>query len=318
MADFSWDDLQFFLAVARDGQLSRAARRLGTSHVTVSRRIDRLEQAMKLRLFERNPRGYEPTAAGRRLIETAERMEEAAQRIPIDQGTAWGQARPLRLAVPEGFGSFFSTHLLPEFTRRFPLISLELITMTQVLSLSRREAELSVTLDPLTNGPYRSERMVNYTLHIFGARSYLAANPPIRSRDDLPDHRFIGYIEEMIFAPGLDYLGELHPAIRPSIKSSSIFNQLAAVRNGLGLCVLPHYIASRHPDLQIVLPDEVRLTRTYWMTCHRDVRHMRRERAVIEFLTDSLRAREGTVLNREGGLSPPEAVPPAARPGAAP
>lgn len=314
MADFSWDDLHFFLAVARDGQLSRAARRLGTSHVTVSRRIDRLERALKLRLFERNPRGYEPTAAGRRLIETAERMEEAALRIPVDQSSTWGQSRPLRLAVPEGFGTFFSTRLLPEFTRRFPLISLELMTMTQILSLSRREAELSVTLDPLTSGPYRSEKMVNYTLHIFASRDYLRQNTMIRSRDDLPGHRFIGYIEEMIVAPGLDYLGEIHPAIRPVIKSSSIFNQLAATRSGLGLCVLPHYIASRHPDLQIVLPDQVRLQRSYWMTCHRDIRHMRRESAVIGFLTDSLREREA-ILNRPG---PPAEPAPAAPPGAEP
>lgn len=64
MADFSWDDLHFFLAVARDGQLSRAARRLGTSHVTVSRRIDRLERALKLRLFERNPADMSPPPPG--------------------------------------------------------------------------------------------------------------------------------------------------------------------------------------------------------------------------------------------------------------
>lgn len=287
----SWDDLQFFLAVAREGQLSRAARLLGTSHVTVSRRIDRLEQALNTRLFERNPRGYEPTPAGRRLVETAERMEEAADQIPVDQGAASRQAGPLRLAVPEGFASLFSQHLWPDFIAQFPLISLELITMPQILSLSRREADMSVTLDPISSGPYRSERMANYTLHLYATAAYLAANPPIASREDLRRHRIIGYIEEMIFAPGLDYLNEVLPGIRASIKSSSVFNQLAAARNHLGIAVLPHYIASKYPELRIVLPDEITLNRSYWLTCHRDVRTMRRERAVIAFLTDSLRAR---------------------------
>lgn len=292
----SWDDLQFFLAVAREGQLSRAARILGTSHVTVSRRIDRLEQALNTRLFERNPRGYEPTPAGRRLVDAAERMEEAADQIPLEKGGALRQAGPLRLAAPEGFASLFSTHLWPDFIAQFPLISLELITMPQVLSLSRREADMSVTLDPVHNGPYRSERLAPYTLHLYATPAYLAANPPIRVREDLRAHRIIGYIEEMIFAPGLDYLGEVLPGIRASIKSSSVFNQLAAARNHLGIAVLPHYIAVKHPELRIVLSDEVRLIRHYWLTCHRDARTLRRERDVIAFLTESLRARASDLV----------------------
>lgn len=304
MANLSWDDLQFFLALMRERQLSRAARRLGTSHVTVSRRIDRLEESLHTRLFERNPRGYEPTPAGLRLVEAAERMEEAAAQIPLQQGGSTGQARPLRLALPEGFASLFSRELLPGFTRRFPLILLELITLPQVLSLSRREAEISVTLDPVTNGPYRSERLADYTLHLYATRAYLDQAPPLARRDDLHQHRFIGYIEEMIFAPGLDYLGEIHPAIRASVKSSSIFNQLTAARAGLGIVVLPHFIAVKYPELRIVLPRQVRLVRSYWLTCHRDNRMMRRERAVIGFLGESL---------REGGpqlIRPPERAAP--------
>lgn len=296
MANLSWDDLQFFLAVVREGQLSRAARHLGTSHVTVSRRIDRLEQALNTRLFERNPRGYEPTPAGQRLIEAAERMEEAAGLIPLDQRAAPDQKRPLRLAMPEGFASLFSTHLLPAFIARFPLISLELITMPQVLSLSRREADISITLDPVSSGPYRSDPLVDYTLHLYATRDHLRSLSPITSPEDLRQQRFIGYIEEMIFAPGLDYLGEIHPAIRASVKSSSIFNQLAAVRNGLGIGVLPWYIAGKYPELQIVLP-KLRLTRTYWLTCHRDLRMMQWVRAVISFLSTNL-AERGHELSR--------------------
>lgn len=291
MAQLSWDDLQFFLAVMRERQLSRAARVLATSHVTVSRRIDRLEQALDTRLFERNPRGYEPTPASLRLLEAAERMEEAARQLPLGRSEAPGQMRSLRLAMPEGFASLFSTHLLPEFTARFPLLMPELITMPQVLSLSRREADLWITLDPVTSGPYRTQRLASYSLHLYAMPDYLRAAPPIRTPEDLLAHRIIGYIEEMIFAPGLDYLGEVHPALRATVKSSSIFNQLAAVRSGLGVGVLPYYIAAKYPELQIVLPQEVRLTRTYWLACHRDLRMARWIEAVIAFLSDALRSR---------------------------
>ncbi len=291
MAQLSWDDLQFFLAVMRERQLSRAARVLATSHVTVSRRIDRLEQALDTRLFERNPRGYEPTPASLRLLEAAERMEEAARQLPLGRSEAPGQMRSLRLAMPEGFASLFSTHLLPEFTARFPLLMPELITMPQVLSLSRREADLWITLDPVTSGPYRTQRLASYSLHLYAMPDYLRDAAPIRTPEDLLAHRIIGYIEEMIFAPGLDYLGEVHPALRATVKSSSIFNQLAAVRSGLGVGVLPYYIAAKYPELQIVLPHEVRLTRTYWLACHRDLRMARWIEAVIAFLSDALRSR---------------------------
>lgn len=288
MATYSWDDLQFFLALARDGQLTRAARQLGTSHVTVARRIDRLEQALRQRLFERNPRGYALTAAGRRLVEAAERMEEATAGIAIAAEAASPLGGVLRLAVPEGFGAFFTDHLLGDFVAAFPRISLDLITLTQVLSLSRREADVTVTLDAVTKGPYQSELVSPYSLRVYGARDYLARHPAIAARDDLLAHRFIGYIEEMLFAPGLDYLDEVHPALRATIKSSSIFNQLAATRRGLGLCVLPDYMAAGHDDLRPVLPDQIRLRRHYWLTCHRDLRQMRRERAVIRFLQERI------------------------------
>ncbi|ABA80905.1 LysR family transcriptional regulator [Rhodobacter sphaeroides] len=298
MGNFTWDDLQFFLAVARSGQLSRAARQLRTSHVTVSRRIDRLEAALRMRLFERNPRGYELTPVGRRLIETAERMEAETERMQVELlGDGPGQRGVLRMAVPEGFGSWFSRVLLGPFTERFPNIALELITLPQIMSLSRREADLTVTLDPPKASTYHSERIMDYTLHIYAAKSYLAQRPEIQTRDDLLKHPFIGYIEEMIFAPGLDYLGEVHPGIRANFKSSSIFNQLAATQNGLGLCVLPFYIGRRVPDLEMILPQEVVLRRTYWLTCHRDVRPLPRERSVMAFLLEAGRTHGRSILN---------------------
>lgn len=290
MTQFSWDDLQFFLALARDGQLTKAARQLGSSHVTVARRIDRLEQALRQRLFERNPRGYALTAAGRRLVEAAERMEDATETI-TESLAASGPAMlggSLRLAVPEGFGAFFSDHLLGGFTSAFPRITLDLVTLTQVLALSRREADLTITLDPVAKGPYVSERLCGYSLHVYASRGYLAEHPAPQARADLLAHRFIGYIEDMLIAPGLDYLDEVHPALRAGIRSSSIFNQLSATRGGLGLCVLPDYMAQGCGDLVPVLPGEIALERAYWLTCHRDQRQMRRERALSRFLQDRL------------------------------
>lgn len=289
MKSFAWDDLQFFLAVARAGQLSRAARQLRTSHVTVSRRIDRLEQSLKLRLFERNPRGYELTTHGRRLLATAERIESETRRLEESiSGEAHAQRGVVRLAMPEGFANFFTTRLLVRFMAQFPNLSPELIALPQITSLSRRETDISVTLDPIRASPYHSEKLSDYTLRVYGARDYLARHPPITSRDMLPSHRFIGYIEEMIFSAGLDYLQEVHPAVRAQIKSSSLFNQLSAVRDGLGLGVLPSYMARMHPDLVEVMGDDLQIHRTYWLNCHRDNYQSPRERTVMTFLREGM------------------------------
>ncbi|NUB45935.1 LysR family transcriptional regulator [Fertoebacter nigrum] len=303
MSQFNWDDMQYFLALARHGQLTGAARHLGASHVTVARRIDRLEAALHQRLFERSARGYALTASGRRMVEAAERMEEASGGVQPGQSVGQGLSGTLRLAVPEGFSAFFSQTILPRFIDRFPSLSLDLITMTQVLSLSRREADLTVTLGQVGRGAYLSEHLADYRLRIYAARDYLDRHPVIRSRDDLPAHRFLGYIEDMLFAPGLDYLNEVHPALRPVFKSSSIFNQLTAVQQGLGLCVLPCYLARRDAGLVPVLPANISLVRSYWLTCHADTRQTRRERTVISFLA-------GEMAQAAAILAPGEADPP--------
>lgn len=288
---FTWDDLQFFLAVARTGHLSAAARQLRTSHATVSRRIDRLEFTLKVKLFERNARGYILTPVGQRFVETAERIEGETERLQADISSgATAQRGVVRLSAPEGFSNFFFTERLPAFTQQCPAISLELVTIQQIMSLSRKEADVAVTLDPPKAGPYFSEKILDYSLHVYGARSYLAASRPIATRDDLLAHPFIGYIEDMIFNPGLDYLGDVHRGIKPAFQSSSIFAQLTATRSGLGLCVLPHFIASRYPELEIVLPQATELRRSYCLVCHRDLRDFPRIRSVINYIETTVRA----------------------------
>jgi DNA-binding transcriptional LysR family regulator len=285
---FTWDDLQFFLAVARTGQLSTAARQLRTSHATVSRRIDRLESALNVKLFERNPRGYVMTAMGIRFVETAEKMEQETERLRADLADgSMTQRGVVRLSAPEGFSNFFFATVLPQFTRQHPHLSLELITIQQIMSLSRKEADITVVLDEPKGGPYLAEKLTDYYLQVYGSRDYLAKSAPITCRDDLLAHPFISYIEEMIFAPGLDYLGDVHPRIKPKFQSSSIFAQLTATRNGLGLCILPYFFASRYTELQMVLPSEVNLDRQYWISCHRDLLQSPRVRAVFDFLREA-------------------------------
>ncbi|MCB5203661.1 LysR family transcriptional regulator [Neorhizobium sp. T786] len=301
-SNFTWDDLQYFLAVARTGQLSTAARHLRTSHATVSRRIDRLEFALKVKLFERNPRGYVLTSIGQRFIETAEKIEAETDRLQADVATGvTAQRGVIRMSAPEGFANFFFTQRMGAFYAQHPNISLELVTIQQIMSLSRKEADIAVTLDPPKAGPYSTDKITDYNLNVYASAEYLAKSGPIRRRDDLLAHPFIGYIEDMIFAPGLDYLGDVHPGIKPRFQSSSIFAQLTATKNGFGLCVLPHFIARAQPDLTIVLPEEVTLTRSYWLVCHRDLSSVPRVRSVSDYIYSAVRTNQEAFLRASTG-----------------
>lgn len=290
MSAFTWDDLQYFLAVARTGQLSSAARSLRTSHATVSRRIDRLEFSLKAKLFERNPRGYELTTVGRRLVETVERIEVETERLQSDIAEGGSLLRGVvRISAPEGFSNFFFVERLKDLAQTHPNLTVELITIQQIMALSRKEADVAVTLDPPKAGPYVSEKIMDYTLHIYAARSYLTSAPPIGSKEDLMRHFFIGYVQDLIFSPGLDYLRDVHTGLRASFQSSSIFAQLTATRSGRGLCILPNFIAERFPELEIVLPNEVELRRGYWLTCHQDLADVPRIRSVMDFILNTAR-----------------------------
>ncbi len=144
---FDWNDLTFFLQMSRFGRLSDAAQRLKVDQTTVSRRIAALETSLGTRLFEKSPRGHVLTDAGRRLLEQAEKIE--ALSISTYQDLSGKDAEltgAVRLATPEAFGTQFLVPHLPEFHALHPRIELELVSETRRTSLSKREADLAVTL----------------------------------------------------------------------------------------------------------------------------------------------------------------------------
>ena len=285
MRRFTWDDLQFFLAVARSGQLASAARQLRTNHATVSRRIDRLEQALSVKLFERNPRGYMLTAIGERLVQSAEQIESEAASFRNEAASGASQMTGVvRLSSLEGFGNYFLADRLPRFTQAHANLSIELVTIQQIVSLSRREADMSITLTSPRTDFYHYEKIATYRLFVYGARSYLDGKPPIEKREDLLSHRMIGYIEDMIFTPGLDYHREILPGLRASYQSSSIHAQFRATLKGVGLCVLPHFMAAGFDELVPVMAHDIFLERDYWCVSHRDLSASPRIRALAEFV----------------------------------
>ena len=126
--------------------------------------------------------------------------------------------------------------------------------------------------------------MVDYDLAIYASSSYIANNPLIKSVEDLSEHFFIGYIEETVFSPLLDYLPSISPLILPQFRSNNLLAQLQAVREGKGIAVIPRFIASKIGGLSAVIPQQVRIQRTFYLLMHEDNKNMARVRAVANYI----------------------------------
>jgi DNA-binding transcriptional LysR family regulator len=296
---FNWDDLRFFLELARKGRLISAARRLHVDHTTVSRRIAQLEEAMDARLFDKSPQGYKLTEAGRRLLPYAEAME--AQSITVYKDISGKDAQltgTVRLATTEALGSQVIARHLPEFRARHPGIELELIAETRRLSLSKREADIAITLSRPDSGRLVAKKLGTYNLGLYGSPKYLAAAPPIRRLEDLQHHAFIGYIDDLLQMPELRFMESIVKEPNLVFRSSNMMAQYNACIEGVGLGLLHAFMAAFDPRLTIILPDEITVTRELWLVVHEDLRHVARVDAVCEFLTDLVRRTQPVLLGQ--------------------
>ena len=291
MERFDWDDLRFFLAVARSGRLTAAARRLSANHATVSRRVTALEESLKAKLFERRPQGYTLTAHGERLLAKAEAMETEALAIQSDIGGAdMTLAGTVRIGAPDGFGTSFLAPRLPALAKAYPGLELQLIAMPRLLSLSKREADVAITLAPPKEGKVVARKLSDYRLGLYASRDYLDAMPPVKTRDDLFQHRIVGYIDDLIFTPELDYLDEVAKGLRAQVQSSSVVAQMNAVAAGAGIGVIHHFMA-----------EEVSLTRSFWLLVHADLKDVARVRAIVDFLVRETKQARGLLLGEPQG-----------------
>jgi len=295
--EFDWDNLRYFLAVARSGRLTAAARSLGQDHTTVSRRIAALETAFGSPLFERQPQGYRLTKAGQQLMAFAESIERTTIRAAKElSGAAATIAGSVRVGAPDGFGGSFLGPRLGRIVERHPDLQVELIAMPRIFSLSKREADIAIGLACPKEGRLYARKLTDYRLELFAAPSYLASHGTPASANDLHQHRLIGYADEYIFSPELDYLPLISAGLKARIRSSNLIAQLNATAAGAGICVLPCFMAAGNPELMRVLPEQVSLTRTFWLITHADLHDVAWVKAAGDIIAEMVQAERGLFM----------------------
>ncbi|HEX8124140.1 MAG TPA: LysR family transcriptional regulator [Allosphingosinicella sp.] len=294
MADFDWNDLRAFLAVARSGRLTAAAARLGVDHSTLSRRIAALEHSLKAKLFDRSPSGYSPTEPGHRLLPLAEEMERLALGATETVGGTAGLVEGVvRIGSPEGFGSYFLAPRIQKLKAQYPKLVVQLVAASAVFSLAKREADIAISVSRPPAGRLLVSKLIDYDLGLYAAPSYLAGASALECFDDLKGHRFVSYIGDLLHFPELDFLQQVVPGGTTSMESSNLVAQTRATLAGAGLCVLPAFLAREEAGLARVLADEVNLTRSLWLTVHQDLAELARVRAAVRFIKEEVESARG-------------------------
>jgi DNA-binding transcriptional LysR family regulator len=284
-----WDDLRFFLAVARGGSLSAAGRGLGVKHTTVLRRIGALESQLGIRLFERLPSGYVKTPAGEEMEATARQIEESA--FDLERrltGRDLEVAGELRVTASDVVAQA-SAGVLAEFRARHPAIRLELQISSDTLSLSRREADVAIRVAVRPAAHLVGRRLRDVPFGVWGSSGYLDRNGAPRGRRANASHfDWVVLDESSAHFPQADWERRCVPPERVALRSNSSMFVNDAVRAGFGVALMSDDVASPDPSLRRALPNRLDFGFGLWLLTHADLRRMPRVRAFLDFVGPAL------------------------------
>ncbi|MDH5857565.1 LysR family transcriptional regulator [Lampropedia aestuarii] len=296
---FDWENLRHFLAVARAGTLSGAARSLKVDHATVSRRLAALEVELQVSLVERLPRSCRLTPMGVQIYEQAKVMETsafAAERL------ARASQEPLAGKVMLSAPPVLVTHLLAgrlvDFRGEYPGIQLSVSTQTQQVSLSRREADVALRLVRPKESSSVVRKLGQMPFALYASPDYVAMHRP-------KDWTFIAYDTQFAEMPQQQWLLEVAGNRTVGCELSDISSHLTAARAGAGVAGLPCFLGDEDPSLVRLEHEGPTFSRDIWLVVHRDLRRSPPVRAVMGFAAKAVTEKPGLLLETMAALPSP-------------
>ncbi|MBV8656989.1 MAG: LysR family transcriptional regulator [Burkholderiales bacterium] len=298
-----WDDVRIFALLAEVGTLSGTAKTLRIEHSTVSRRIDALEQAIGLRLFDRLPRAWLLTTEGERLLEHARQMQASADAFKRTVTDSAPEAGEVYVSAPP---SFSSNLLLPRLAPKLaasPELTLVLTGEARAASLTRGEADLAIRLGRPDSEGLVAKRLGGMQFGLFATADYLAAY-------DEPEHRFIGYDPSLAHVPQQRWLDDYAAGRGTALRSNDLQALYQAACHGLGVAILPYFMRQMDDGL-VRLDVDCPVVRDIWLVMHTDVRRSPRVRKMADLITGVIEAagmfwrrRRSEMVGRVGFINP--------------
>ncbi len=282
-----WDDVRYFLAVARGGSVRAAAERLGVNHATVLRRVAQFEGRLGARMFDRLPSGYRITGAGEEVLGLAAQMEVSSNQL---EARVLGRDQGVRGLLRVTMAPTVATHLLmpdfAEFGRIHPEVEVSLLSLDEPVNLTNREADVAIrvvydreTLPPNLYGLKGPEVYGG----VYVSRELLAAWRTGKTE------RIRWIVKENIGLPDWAHAGDL-PTTEVPFRTTNADAQIVAVRQGLGMTTLPCFVGDADPMLARVPGTSLRMHGTLWLLTQGETRKTKRVRLFTEFISERLAA----------------------------
>ncbi|HGP0980268.1 TPA: LysR family transcriptional regulator [Klebsiella aerogenes] len=277
-ADFNWDDTRIFLAVARSGTLSGAAETMDMGIATLSRRLDRLEKSLAVPLFSRHQSGYRLTDDGEALLARAEALEHAGLAFGETARLQGNVAGLVRLATSDNLAAHFILPSLNGLMEKYPDLRVEVLSGVQSVNLHRRDADLAIRMVKPESGNLTLKRLGKVGFGLYSADTGQAG-----STDVAFNHaQYIGWPESHQHLPAARWITRTLRGRPCRVEANTLLAQLSAVSAGLGLGVLPHFMARKNGLLCVNA--DIGVDQTLWLVMHSDLAHSRRVRVVADHL----------------------------------
>jgi DNA-binding transcriptional LysR family regulator len=300
-----WNDLRYFLAIARSGSLNGAAHALGVNHSTVFRRLNAFEDRLGVRLFERLPEGYVATPEGEEIRRHAEAVDDSVNALARSvAGRDYRLSGRIRLTTAASLASDYVAGYLVKFRETHPDITVEIATGDHDFDLTRREADVALRATQSPPEFLVGRKLLELPWYVCAGRETLARHGTPTGMADLGRFPLIGADDSFVRLPPFAWLRRTFPDRQFAARANDLGTMRALTLAGMGLAVLPgdQYC----PDLEHLFPVEPAFAGQLWLLTHPDLRHVARIRAFMDFLADAVRS-DPRLLPRAIGMPPPTA-----------
>lgn len=286
---FNWNDLRYFLAIARSGSTLAAARVLRVNQSTVQRRLVELEERLRLRLVERLPSGYRLTPAGKAVLASAEAVAGAIEEFERRCGEA-AHARALRLTCPESMADRLArSGILGRFEAAYPGLRVEFVLADRYVDLAKGEADVAFRSGD-TDGILVGRKVADSIWAIYASSDYVRRFGAPASVAEIAQHSLVAFDGSLAGHRLSLWLNEFAPNAHVAARSNSVLGLVSAVKSGVGIGALPTPLGDGDPDLVQVLPPVAELSRAWRLLCHPDTRNLHRVDAFFKFVETEIDA----------------------------
>lgn len=287
---FDWNDLKYFIALARHGSTLAASRALDVDPSTVQRRIAELERRVGQPLVKRDPTGYRLTAQGEALLAQAERVSQAVQSLEQQVLTLRDEAAGLvRVTCPEPIVMRLqSSPLIQRFLERYPRLTLEFMMSDRYLDLMKGEADVALRSGDTDDGELIGRKIADSHWSVFASQRYIEQHGRPQSLEELAQHALIGLDERMAGHRAAVWLSRIAPQARMAVRNNSVLGLLYSAKAGLGLAPLPRPIGLAQAELVEVLGPIDELSRIWRILVAPEHRHTARVAAFFDYIVDEV------------------------------